>query len=214
MDEILNRLRRLPPPLVDGRWTHCDVSVVDGRIRFREPARLGAKRRRQGLRRRLWLAAGATAGGGLAALFKGPAAGVAGLVGSLLGLAALDGLADDLRQAERPHEYAVIDARHQEVRLRAPNGWVVAAPLSEVRGFLMVIDSHHRRCHLGVVLGDGSYLPWLTTTAPQACNALTWVFGHLTERPALRLFSRLPLAPDWPAHVQEIEPPEPPDSER
>ena len=206
--DILSRLRGLPTALLDGRWTQCAVSVIDGRIRFREPARLGRLRRAQALRRRLWLMAGAGAGLLLAYALRGAAAGAAALAGALLFLFALDGVAADLRRGGRVHEYAVIDALRGEVDLRAPGGMVITTPLADIRGFLMVVDADHRRCHLGVVLEGGMFLPWLTTGAPGSCNALTWLFGHLTERPALRVFGSLPLSDDWMGGAELIEPPE------
>jgi len=209
MNEILSRLRRLPPPLVDGRATHCALSAVGGRIRFTEPAQAISHRRRAGLRRRARWVAGAVASLAAAARWSGPLRGVAALAGAVCSLAAADGLGRDLGRGRRPHEYAVIDAIRGEVDLRAPDGWTITAPLRDVRAFLIVIDEEEHRCHLGMVLSEGGYLPWLTTHDPRPANALCWVFGHLTGIPALRCLGSLPLPPEWPTQAQAIEAPMP-----
>ncbi len=115
----------------------------------------------------------------------------------------------DVGRGRPPHEYAVIDAVRGEVDLRAPDGWTITAPLREVGAFLIVIDDEQRRCHLGMVMSDGSYLPWLTTHDPRPANALCWVFGHLTGIAALRLHTGLPLPADWPSLATVIEAPMP-----
>lgn len=204
MNRMLARLHDLPPQLLDGRWTQCALVVTNGRIRFREPEPLSEFRRRRRLRRRVLCALGGLAS--FAAMLlsgAGEAQLVLGLLGSLLALAALDGLRGDLEHATRPFEYAVIDSVRGEVDLRSPGGWLMTAKLRDVRLYLMVADVRRRRCHVGMLVADGSYLPWLTTAAPQAAMALTWLFGHLTELPALRVVGTLPLSPDW---VQSAEP--------
>ncbi|MBI5830731.1 MAG: hypothetical protein HZB16_00285 [Armatimonadetes bacterium] len=209
MNPILSRLRHLPPPLVDGRATHCALTAVGGRICFTEPNQAINQRRRAGLRRRAKWLAGAAASLTAAARWSGPLRGAAGLAGAVFSLAAADGLGRDLGRGRRPHEYAVIDAVRGEVDLRAPDGWTITAPLHDVRAFLIVIDDEAHRCHLGMVMSDGGYLPWLTTHDPRPANALCWVFGHLTGIAALRLHGSLPLVPQWPAQAQPIDAPTP-----
>jgi hypothetical protein len=207
MSEMLTRLRGLPTPLLDGRLTHCSVSVVRGRIRFREPDAFAAVRQRVALRRRGLL--GLLTGAAFMAMLALPGnAGLAcGIIGSVLFLAAIDGIRTDLGPPPRPYEYAVLDAARGEVDLHSPSGWVMTARLDDVHLFLLVADPRHRQCHVGLVLERAGYLPWLTTGNPAAAEALTWLFGYLCQRPAVRYIGGLPLPPDWVHNASQIEPP-------
>lgn len=208
MNDIVSRWRALPTPLVDGRVTHCELLLADGRIRFTEPKDVVAMRLLGSLRRRgRWLAA--TVGGAIATLaLRGVPRGVAALATVVAGLGTLDGLGADLSRRRQPYEFASLDTVRREVDLRVPQGWTLTAPLHEVRAFLLVIDPLARRCHLGLVLGEQSrYVPWMGTGDLGSALALCWVFAHLSDRPALRVVGSLPLAPDWRENVEDVPPP-------
>lgn len=199
MKDLRSRLEGLPEALLDGRWTHCAVSAEDRRAFFVEPAGDVARRRLLRLRRK-----GLQAGAGLVALALVPfltgtvQQTVVAIVASVLLLAALDGLGSVLRREERPFEYAMIDAGRDELTVRRPGGDVLRVGLGDVRMFVVVVDRIHRVFHLVLVLRDrvegDVFLPWMHTPSESAANSLCWLFGHLTEIPAMSLDAGFPVS--------------------
>lgn len=211
MSDMLRRLRALPPELLEGGWTACAVTVEAGRIHLGEVPGLADQRRRRRLRRRLrWLAAGALCLP--AALLPVTPAVAASLVavGMLCLLAGLDGLRRDLHGAERPHEFIVLDPQRAEIELRGPGGAMLYAPLAEVSMFLVVADRTDGRFHLAVVSTQGGFVPWLSTPSGSAAASLTWLLGHLCDRPARRLDAPIGEAYAALDQAEVIPAPEPP----
>ncbi len=211
MKELRRRLDLLPAALRDGTWTRCTLLVRGPRVHFAElPGDLSARQRRARLRR-LTLALL-----GLACYLAIPLASgldrqaVLGLVGLLFELAALDGLRRDLHAREHPLEFAVIDFLRQEVNLLRPDGGGLTVPLPTVDMFLLVSDPQHRVCHIGVVVEEWIFLPWLHTRSTSAAGSLTWLLGYLADRPARFLVTSPPILPDEVASAQPLVPPVPP----
>lgn len=208
---MLRRLDSLPRELLSGTWTACAVTVEAGRIHLGELPEQTDLRRRLRLRRRgRWL---------LGALLSLPAAALAGtpavtasmlVVGLFCLLAGLDGLRRDLRGAEPRHEFIVLDPARAEIELRGPAGALLFAPLSDVRMFLVVADQVDGRCHLAVVSQSGGFLPWLSTPSVSAASSLTWLLGHLCDRPARRLEAPIDEAFERLEQAVPIAGPEPP----
>lgn len=199
---MMARLDRLPLALRDGRVTHCAISRDRGRIRFRETEVQLAQRRLKGLRQRALYAATSGVGLVITAVSRGPLQAVAGLVTSLSAIAVLDGLRRDLRGGIRPRDLAILDLMRGEVDLRTPDGWAFRAHLNDVHMFLLVAEPDGRY-HLGVVLYRYGFMPWLSTTAAMPAASLTWLFGHLSGRPAMHLAAELPIDD---SHLAAAEP--------
>ncbi|MBI2300676.1 MAG: hypothetical protein HYU66_17345 [Armatimonadetes bacterium] len=212
MDDIRARLERLPRAYVDSRWTRCAVSHLAGRVRFRELGAQVDQRRAQALRRRAIHGCAGLLLGALALTFGGEVVKVAFALAASLGiLSALDGLARDLRRNTRPFEFAAIDGPRREVELRRPGYQALAVPLDDVKLFLLVREPRREMFHLAVVVrgpfDEDVCLPWMHTSSRTAGNSLCWLFGYLTDRPALELTAAPPLTPDDLAAAQPIRHP-------
>lgn len=213
MSDMLRRLERLPAHLTQGAWTACEVVVDQGRIRFSELADHADARRRDRRRRGLrWM------GGGLGALLLAPAAPTPAVGASLavVGLLAMlngaEGVRGATRERHRKFELAVLDPIRDEVELLGPQGSLLFAPLSDVRMFLLVCDRGDQRFHVALVCQSGAFMPWLCSLSGSSAGTLTWLLGHLTDRPAMRLESPLAEAAERLDQAAPIDGPEPPEA--
>lgn len=197
MTDLRRRLEALPAGLRDGSWAHCSLRATATRLYVGEANDTVRQRRRAGLRRRLLESVFALLLLlGLPWLSR-PGQLAAGIVASLLVLAALDGLRGDLRSGARPRQYAVLDLLAGELALLRIGGGGVAIPLDRLRMILVVFDPTQAVCHLGVVVEDESiYLPWIHTRSAPAAAALAWLLGYFTDRPTGQLESTLPPPPE------------------
>ncbi|MCC7491944.1 MAG: hypothetical protein IT204_06335 [Fimbriimonadaceae bacterium] len=212
MNDLRQRIEELPDGLRNGAWTHCGVVLRGSRVHFTELPGDTAQRRRLALRRRARFALLGVVLLVWAALAAGPGRQTAlGIAGSLALLAAIEGLRRDLPARQRPHLYAVIDHRRQEVSLRRPDASGLTIPLADIAMFLVVNDPRRRLFHLGVVVQEVVFLPWLHTRSGFPATALTWLLAHLSDKPAKALVTTLPVLPFEIAGAQDLptEPPTP-----
>lgn len=196
MNELQRRLDQLPRGLRDGSWAHCAVQVAGQRVHFREQAQVAAQRRKHDLTRRL----GQAAAGFLLLLAvpflpHEPAQVTVGILASLLLLSMLHGLRPLLRGL-RPIELAVVDRGRGEIALLRPDGYGLRVRLEDVGMFLMVRDEDHEVYHLGIVVTEGLFLPWLHTRLDLAARSMAFLLGFVSGRPAREVSSGLPLPPE------------------
>ena len=208
MTDLQQRIEALPASLRDGSWTQCLIRVRGQRVLLSELPPHTRHRRRNRLRRRLWRALAAAAAV-LAIPWLGDATAqvVAGVVASLLVLALLDGLRQELVHGPRPIEFAIYDAAQAEVRLLRPDGTGLCLPLGEIEMFLLLVEPRQRQYHVGVVMHGGVFLSWLHTPAGYAAGSLAWLLGYLTDRPARHVVAAVPPPLEAVRAASPIEPP-------
>lgn len=206
--DLRARLERLPRELLNGRWTHCTITAVDQQVWFREPSADVERRRQLALRRRGLLALGAVTLLLLATILPANAAALTAVLGSALLLSALDGLRRDQRFEVQQHEFAMIDGRRDEVRLRRPDGPTMTIAVADLKAFVVLVEPDGELFHLSPVLrletGEELFVPWMHTTSDTAAVALCWLFGYLTGRPSARLDATFPLPPDALAQAERL----------
>ena len=211
MTDLRRRLNALPAGLRDGSWAHCSLRVSNGRLYVGEANDTLRQRRQLGLRRRLLMAICGGLALALIPWLNGPGQVAAGILGALLLLGVLDGLRGDLRSGARPRQFAIVDPQSGELALLRTGGGGVAIPLDRLKMILVVRDTAHAVCHLGVVVEEEAlYWPWIHTRSEGAAISLAWLLGYFCERPASQVESPLPPHPETIGEAVPIDRPDHP----